>query len=56
MDKLKAFANPFYRASSAEILLFFAGWGIWWVMVATIYAFAILKKDDQDVGGQPLES
>ena len=29
MDKLKAFANPFYRASSAEILLFFAGWGIW---------------------------
>lgn len=30
MDKLKAFANPFYRASSAEILLFFAGWGIWW--------------------------
>lgn len=26
------------------------------VMVATIYAFAILKKDDQDVGGQPLES
>ena len=30
MDKLKAFANPFYRGSSAEILLFFAGWGIWW--------------------------
>ena len=30
MDKLKAFANPFYKASSAEILLFFAGWGIWW--------------------------
>ena len=29
MDKLKAFANPFYRASSAEILLFFAGWGIY---------------------------
>ena len=26
------------------------------VMVATIYAFAILKKDDQDIGGQPLES
>lgn len=26
------------------------------VMVASIYAFAILKKDDQDVGGQPLES
>ena len=27
---LKAFSNPFYRASSLQILLFFAGWGIWW--------------------------
>ena len=27
---LKAFSNPFYRTSSLEILLFFAGWGIWW--------------------------
>ncbi len=27
---LKAFSNPFYRSSSLEILLFFAGWGIWW--------------------------
>ena len=26
----KAFSNPFYRSSSLEILLFFAGWGIWW--------------------------
>lgn len=26
----KAFHNPFYRAGSLEILLFFAGWGIWW--------------------------
>lgn len=26
----KAFSNPFYRASSLQILLFFAGWGIWW--------------------------
>lgn len=51
---LKAFANPFYRASSLEILLFFAGWGIWWsffqiwlttkqgftgAQVGTIYSF-----------------
>lgn len=27
---LKAFSNPFYRTSSLEILLSFAGWGIWW--------------------------
>lgn len=27
---LKAFSNPFYRTSSFEIMLFFAGWGIWW--------------------------
>lgn len=27
---LKEFTNPFYRTSSLEILLFFAGWGIWW--------------------------
>lgn len=27
---LKAFSNPFYRTSSLEIMLFFAGWGIWW--------------------------
>ena len=27
---LRAFSNPFYRSSSLEILLFFAGWGIWW--------------------------
>lgn len=26
----KASSNPFYRASSLQILLFFAGWGIWW--------------------------
>ena len=51
---LKAFANPFYRVSSLEILLFFAGWGIWWsffqiwlttkqgftgAQVGTIYSF-----------------
>ena len=24
------FRNPFFRASSIEILMFFAGWGIWW--------------------------
>lgn len=51
---LKAFANPFYRTSSLEILLFFAGWGIWWsffqiwlttkqgfsgAQVGTIYSF-----------------
>lgn len=27
---MKALRNPFYRAGSLEILLFFAGWGIWW--------------------------
>lgn len=27
---LKPFRNPFYRMSSLEILMFFAGWGIWW--------------------------
>lgn len=27
---MKAFSNPFYRTSSLEIMLFFAGWGIWW--------------------------
>ena len=27
---LKAFSNLFYRTSSLEIMLFFAGWGIWW--------------------------
>lgn len=27
---LKAFSNPFYSTSSLEIMLFFAGWGIWW--------------------------
>ena len=99
---MKAFSNPFYCQSSLEILLFFAGWGIWWsffqiwlttkqgftgaqvvqiifstplgalhdsigyqntflviagiVLVASLYAFVILKKDDQDVGGQQLES
>lgn len=26
----KSLFNPFYRTSSLEILLFFAGWGIWW--------------------------
>lgn len=26
----QSFSNPFYRVSSLEILLFFAGWGIWW--------------------------
>ena len=26
------------------------------VLAASLYAFVILKKDDQDVGGQPLES
>lgn len=26
----RAFANPFYRASSLAILLFFASWGVWW--------------------------
>ncbi|SFB12434.1 oligosaccharide MFS transporter [Selenomonas ruminantium] len=26
----KALRNPFYRTGSLEILLFFAGWGIWW--------------------------
>ena len=51
---LKAFTNPFYRTSSLEILLFFAGWGIWWsffqiwlttkqgftgAQVGTIYSF-----------------
>ena len=51
---LKAFSNPFYRASSLQILLFFAGWGIWWsffqiwlttkqgftgAQVGTIYSF-----------------
>ena len=51
---LKAFSNPFYRASSLQILLFFAGWGIWWsffqiwlttkqgftgAQVVTIYSF-----------------
>lgn len=102
MLNMKAFSNPFYCQSSLEILLFFAGWGIWWsffqiwlttkqgftgaqvvqiifstplgalhdsigyqntflviagiVLVASLYAFVILKKDDQDVGGQPLES
>ena len=50
----KAFQNPFYKTSSLEILLFFAGWGIWWsffqiwltskqgftgVQVGTIYSF-----------------
>ena len=102
MLNIKAFSNPFYCQSSLEILLFFAGWGIWWsffqiwlttkqgftgaqvvqiifstplgalhdsigyqntflviagiVLAASLYAFVILKKDDQDVGGQPLES
>ena len=27
---IKSLFNPFYRKSSLEILLFFAGWGIWW--------------------------
>lgn len=27
---MKALHNPFYRTGSLEILLFFAGWGIWW--------------------------
>ena len=27
---MKALKNPFYRTGSLEILLFFAGWGIWW--------------------------
>ena len=50
----KAFRNPFYRMSSLEILMFFAGWGIWWsffqiwlttkqgfsgAQVGTIYSF-----------------
>ena len=26
------------------------------VLCATVYAFLILKKDDQDVEGQPLEN
>lgn len=48
------FRNPFFRASSIEILMFFAGWGIWWsffqiwltsqqgftgAQVGTIYSF-----------------
>ena len=51
---LKAFSNPFYRTSALEILLFFAGGGIWWsffqiwlttkqgftgAQVGTIYSF-----------------
>ena len=51
---MKAFSNPFYRTSSLEIMLFFAGWGIWWsffqiwlttkqgftgAQVGTIYSF-----------------
>ncbi len=54
MLNMKAFSNPFYRQSSLEILLFFAGWGIWWsffqiwlttkqgftgAQVGTIYSF-----------------
>ena len=50
----KAFRNPFYRMGSLEILMFFAGWGIWWsffqiwlttkqgfsgAQVGTIYSF-----------------
>ena len=50
----QAFHNPFYRAGSLEILMFFAGWGIWWsffqiwlttkqgftgAQVGTIYSF-----------------
>ena len=53
-NMLKAFSNPFYRTSSLQILLFFAGWGIWWsffqiwltsnqgfsgAQVGTIYSF-----------------
>lgn len=30
MKMLQAFTNPFYRTGSLSILLFFAGWGIWW--------------------------
>ena len=48
------FRNPFFRASYIEILMFFAGWGIWWsffqiwltsqqgftgAQVGTIYSF-----------------
>lgn len=54
MKLLQAFANPFYRTGSLSILLFFAGWGIWWsffqiwlttklgfsgAQVGTIYSF-----------------
>ena len=50
----QAFHNPFYRVGSLEILMFFAGWGIWWsffqiwlttkqgftgAQVGTIYSF-----------------
>ena len=50
----QAFRNPFYRVGSLEILMFFAGWGIWWsffqiwlttkqgfsgTQVGTIYSF-----------------
>ena len=49
-----ALHNPFYRTSSLEMLMFFAGWGIWWsffqiwlttkqgfsgAQVGTIYSF-----------------
>ena len=30
MKLLHAFSNPFYRMGSLQMLLFFAGWGIWW--------------------------
>ena len=30
MKLLQAFGNPFYRMGSLQMLLFFAGWGIWW--------------------------
>lgn len=26
----KLFANPFYRVGSLQIMMFYAGWGIWW--------------------------
>jgi OHS family lactose permease-like MFS transporter len=30
MKLLQAFGNPFYRMGSLQMLMFFAGWGIWW--------------------------
>lgn len=29
-ERAGQFKNPFYVSNSINILLFFAGWGIWW--------------------------